>query len=78
VIKCTRVDGIYDCDPEKYPNAKKFDTITADEAMEMNLKIMDQSAIAMAKANHLPLYVCNINKIDLIGTDKLDGTVVEM
>lgn len=78
VIKCTRVDGIYDRDPEKYPDAIKFDTITADEAMEMNLKIMDQSAIAMAKSNGLPLYVCNINKIDLIGTDQLDGTTVEM
>lgn len=78
VIKCTRVDGIYDCDPEKHPDAVKFDTITAEDAMDMNLKIMDQSAIAMAKANHLPLYVCNINKINLIGTDKINGTVVEM
>lgn len=78
IIKCTRVDGIYTADPEKDPAATKFDTITAEQAMSMNLKIMDQAAIAMAKDNSLPLYVCNINKIELIGTDQINGTVVEM
>ncbi|USN56429.1 MAG: hypothetical protein H6766_05220 [Candidatus Peribacteria bacterium] len=78
MIKCTRVDGIYDSDPETNPAAKKYDTITATKAMELNLKIMDQAAIAMAKTNKLSLIVCNINKIDLIGTNELGGTVVEI
>ncbi len=78
VVKCTRVDGIYDKDPEKYPDAKKFDTITAEKALDLGLKIMDQSAIAMAMANKLLLFVCDINTIENFWTDKMQGTRVEV
>ena len=78
VIKCTRVDGIYNKDPEKHDDAVRYETITADEALQLWLRIMDQSAIAMAKDNKMPLYVCHIDQIDCIGTDDCKWTTVSV
>jgi len=60
-LKGTRVDGIYTADPEKYPTATKFDTITFDEAYEKQLKIMDLTAFTMCKENNLPILVFDMN-----------------
>ena len=62
ILKGTRVDGIYDKDPEKTDSAKKFDTITFDEAYNKNLKVMDMTAFTLCKENELPVIVFNMNK----------------
>ncbi len=61
ILKGTRVDGIYDKDPEKYPDAVKYEKITYDEALEKDLKIMDSTAFALAKDNRLPIMVFDMN-----------------
>ena len=61
ILKGTRVDGIYTADPEKDPTAKKFETITYDEAYNRNLKIMDLTAFTMCKENNMPMLVFDMN-----------------
>ncbi|NPA63655.1 MAG: UMP kinase [Epsilonproteobacteria bacterium] len=60
IIKATKVDGVYDKDPTKYPDAKKLERLTYDEALQDNIKVMDDTAIALAKDNSLPIVVCNM------------------
>ena len=62
MLKGTRVDGIYTADPEKDPNAVKFDTISFDEIYNRNLRIMDLTATTMCKENNLPLLVFNMDQ----------------
>lgn len=62
MLKGTRVDGIYTADPEKYPDARKFDQISYDEVYKLNLKVMDLTAITLCKENNLPVLVFNMNK----------------
>lgn len=62
MLKGTRVDGIYTADPEKDPEAKKFDSITYDEVIERGLKVMDLTATALCKENRMPIYVFNMDK----------------
>jgi len=62
LIKATKVDGVYDRDPNKFPDAKKYDTLTYDQALDDNVKVMDDTAIALAKDNALPLVVANMNE----------------
>lgn len=61
LLKGTRVDGVYTADPEKDPNAVKFDTLSFDEAYEKNLKIMDMTAFTLCKENDLPIVVFDMN-----------------
>ncbi|MBN2173186.1 MAG: UMP kinase [Bacteroidales bacterium] len=61
-LKGTRVDGIYTADPEKHPDALKFDRITFEEAYQKNLKIMDLTAFTMCRENNLPVVVFNMNE----------------
>jgi uridylate kinase len=63
MLKGTRVDGVYTADPEKDPNAKKFEEITFDEIYNRNLRVMDLTATTMCKENHLPIYVFNMDKV---------------
>ncbi|AXE18858.1 UMP kinase [Runella rosea] len=62
VLKGTRVDGIYTADPEKDPNATRYEKISYDEALSKNLKIMDLTAFALCKENNLPIIVFDMNK----------------
>ena len=62
ILKGTRVDGIYDCDPEKNNKAKKFRELKYDDAISKNLKIMDSTAFTLSKENKLPIIVFDINK----------------
>lgn len=62
VIKGTRVDGVYTADPEKHPEATKFDTISFDEALTKKLNIVDLTAYTMCIENKLPLAVYNAHK----------------
>ncbi len=57
LLKGTRVDGVYDVDPEKNPKAKKFENLTFDKAYEQKLKIMDLTAFTMCSENNLPIIV---------------------
>jgi uridylate kinase len=61
MLKGTRVDGIYTADPEKDPTAVKFDEITYDEVYKLGLKIMDLTATTLAKDNHLPIIVFDMD-----------------
>lgn len=63
MLKGTRVDGIYTADPEKDPSAVKFDTITYDEIYNQGLKIMDLTATTLAKDNHLPIIVFDMDTV---------------
>lgn len=62
LIKATKVDGIYDKDPMKFDDAVKLDTISYDKALEDHIKVMDDTAIALAKDNKLPIVVANMNE----------------
>ena len=62
LIKATKVDGVYDKDPKKYPDAKKLETLSYDRALEDHIKVMDDTAIALAKDNKLPIVVADMNE----------------
>jgi uridylate kinase len=55
------VDGVYNKDPEKYEDAKKYDTLTFDEAYEKGLNIMDLTAFTLCKENNMPIVVFDMN-----------------
>lgn len=80
ILKGTRVDGIYDSDPEKNPDAKKFDTITYDEALQKDLRIMDKTAFTLCQENKMPICVFNMNKpgnlLKVITDTHKQGTLV--
>jgi uridylate kinase len=61
ILKGTRVDGIYTADPEKDPTARKYESITYDEAYQKNLKVMDLTAFTMCKENNMPMLVFDMN-----------------
>ena len=60
LIKATKVDGIYDSDPKKNPDAKKYDDLTYMEALSKQLQVMDATAISLCMENHMPLMVLNL------------------
>jgi uridylate kinase len=62
ILKGTRVDGIYTADPEKEPTAKKFTTLTFQECISKNLKVMDMTAFTLCMENKLPIIVFNMNE----------------
>lgn len=61
LIKATKVDGVYDKDPMKFDDAVKLDVISYDDALKDHIKVMDDTAIALAKDNSLPIVVSNMN-----------------
>lgn len=60
LVKATKVDGVYDRDPNKFDDAIKLDILTYDDALSDHIKVMDDTAIALAKENSLPIAVCNM------------------
>lgn len=64
ILKGTRVDGIYDQDPEKFANAVKFNSISFEEVYAKNLKVMDMTAFTLSHENKLPIIVFDMNKKD--------------
>jgi len=62
ILKGTRVDGIYSADPEKDPTATKYDHLSYDDAIERQLRIMDQTAFTMCRENGIPIIVFDINE----------------
>jgi len=61
VLKATKVDGVYDCDPLQNPSAKRFTHLTYNEVIDQRLKVMDVSAVDMCQRNHVPLIVFDLN-----------------
>ncbi|HRP43577.1 MAG TPA: UMP kinase, partial [Ginsengibacter sp.] len=61
ILKGTRVDGIYNADPEKDKKAKKFNKISFSDCISMNLKIMDMTAFTLCRENNLPILVFNMD-----------------
>jgi uridylate kinase len=80
ILKGTRVDGIYTADPEKDPSAKKFQTISFQECISKNLRVMDMTAFTLCMENKLPIIVFNMNKpgnlLKVVGGEKV-GTLVK-
>lgn len=62
ILKGTRVDGVYDSDPEINPDAVKFETISYIEVLKNNLRVMDLTAVSLCSENNLPMIVFNMNK----------------
>jgi uridylate kinase len=62
VAKATQVDGVYDADPHKNPNAKRFERLNYAEVLSRDLKVMDGAAIALARDNGLPVIVFSIGE----------------
>ncbi len=79
VLKATNVDGVYDSDPNKNPQAVKYDRLSYDEAIRKNLLFMDQAAIALARENALPVQVFDMsvsgNIIKVVAGESI-GTLV--
>ncbi|OJV22254.1 MAG: UMP kinase [Bacteroidetes bacterium 41-46] len=63
LLKGTRVDGVYDSDPEKNPKAVRFERLTFDKALADNLKVMDLTAFALCKENNMPIAVFDMNRV---------------
>ncbi|WP_187648321.1 UMP kinase [Nitrosophilus labii] len=80
IIKATKVDGVYDKDPNKFADAKKLDRLTYEDAMNDNIRVMDDTAIALAKDNSLPIVVCNMfekgNLLNIINGDFSKASIV--
>ena len=80
ILKGTKVDGIYDADPMKDPNARKFDRLTYFEVLQKGLKVMDTTAISLCMDNGLPIIVYNLKQkggLRKILTGKKVGTMVK-
>lgn len=81
LIKATKVDGVYDKDPNKYDDAVKLDTISYDRALEDSIKVMDDTAIALAKDNKLPIVVADMytkgNLLKIINGDLSQCSIVK-
>ena len=60
VLKATNVDGVYTADPKKDPKAKRYDKLSHQEALEKNLRVMDGTAFALARENHMPIIVFSL------------------
>lgn len=79
ILKGTRVDGVFDSDPEKNPDANKFDEISYLDVLQKNLRVMDMTAISLCKENNLPIIIFNMDKPDnllKVVTGKNIGTSV--
>ncbi len=74
IVKATKVDGIYDKDPNKFDDAILLDRLSYDQALKDDIRVMDDTAIALAKDNNLPIIVCNMfkpgNLLDIIAYQK--------
>ena len=79
VLKGTKVDGVYDRDPEKSSNAKKYKKLTYDEVIHDNLRVMDMTAITLCKENNIPIKVFSIKNsgdlFDIVMGSKIGTTI---
>lgn len=79
VLKATKVDGVYDADPVKNPDAVRYESLSYDDVLEKNLQVMDATAIVLCRDNDLPLRIFNLNTLGALPAvmkDKTIGTTV--
>jgi len=79
ILLAKSIDGVYDDDPKDNPDAKKYTSLTIDEVIEKNLKVVDMTASILARENHMPMYVFGLNEVNSIlraAQGKIDGTSV--
>jgi uridylate kinase len=79
LLKATKVDGIYDDDPMRNPQARKFDELDYMQALNMGLKVMDSTALSLCKDNDLPIIVFNLHQegaLEAIVRGEKCGTLV--
>ena len=74
MLKATRVDGVYDSDPEINKEAKFFDSLSFDDAISKNLKVMDATALTLARDHGLPINVFNVGRHNAL--DKMIGNAI--
>ncbi|MBT3529830.1 MAG: UMP kinase [Gammaproteobacteria bacterium] len=80
ILKATKVDGVYSADPEKDPNAIKFEKLSFDDVIEKKLGVMDLTAICLSRDHEVPIKVFNMNKPGALLNNvmgKQDGTLIE-
>ncbi|KAA0693123.1 UMP kinase [Halopseudomonas laoshanensis] len=80
VLKATKVDGVYNADPMKDPNAERFDTLTYDQVLDLKLGVMDLTAICLIRDHKMPLRVFNMNKPGALlnaVVGSAEGTLIE-
>lgn len=81
IMKATKVDGVFDSDPVTNPDAKRFETLTFDDVLEKDLRVMDATAVVLCRDNNLPLRVFNLNDVGALPeamSNKSIGTTVVM
>ena len=61
IFKATKVDGVYDADPHKFPDAKRYNSLTYGHVLAQDLRVMDSTAIALCKENNIPILVFDLN-----------------
>ena len=79
LLKGTRVDGVYTADPEKDPSATRYDTLTFREALDKNLRVMDQTAFSMCSENGMPVIVFDMNgegNLEAVISGSSHGTLI--
>jgi len=79
VLKATKVDGVYDSDPVKNPDAVRYESLSFDEVLNKNLQVMDATAIVLCRDNNLPLRIFNLNTsgaLPAVMRDETIGTTV--
>ena len=74
IIKATKVDGVYDKDPKKYPDAVRYDTLEFSQAIEQRLGVMDQTAFTMCREHKLPIIVLDFNQPGSLVDAAVGGT----
>jgi uridylate kinase len=75
ILKATKVDGVYDSDPMRNPDAKRYESLTFDEVLDKNLKVMDATAIVLCRDNDLPLRIFNLNDVGSLPATMKDRTI---
>ncbi len=81
ILKATKVNGVYDSDPMKNPDAVRYESLTFTEVLEKNLAVMDMTAIVLCRENSMPLRIFNLNDAGALPAaikDKSIGTTVVM
>jgi uridylate kinase len=80
LFKATQVDGVYCSDPKQNSQAKKFTKLSFKEVLNLDLRVMDSAAIALAKENHLPIIVFNLHEVDacynILSNKSMNYTVI--
>ena len=81
IIRATKVDGVSDKDPVKYSDAVKLNELTYDQALQDHIKVMDDTSIALAKDNKLPIIVCDMsvegNLLDILNGNMANCSIVK-